>query len=71
MATKEKPTQHVAVRLDEGVVARIDALLPRLSTEWRAGKRSDALRALILLGLQRVDADPDALRVTVKPDPDR
>ncbi len=62
MATKDKPAQHVAVRLDEAVVARIDALIPKLSTEWLAAKRSDALRAVILLGLERAENEPGALR---------
>lgn len=44
-------TQHVAVRLDEPTLARVDALIPTLSTPWRQAKRSDVLRALLLAGL--------------------
>jgi len=44
-------TQHVAVRLDDETIARVDALIPLLSTPWRRARRSDVLRALILAGL--------------------
>jgi len=44
-------TKHVAVRLDEQTLARVDALIPVLSTAWRRAKRSDVLRALIHAGL--------------------
>ena len=44
-------TKHVAVRLDEHTLARVDALIPALSTPWRKAKRSDVLRALIHGGL--------------------
>ena len=45
------PTRHVAVRLDLGTLARMDALVPLYSKTWRKAKRSDVLRALILAGL--------------------
>jgi hypothetical protein len=45
-------TKHVAVRLDEPTLARVDALIPGLSTPWRKAKRSDVLRALIHAGLE-------------------
>jgi hypothetical protein len=45
-------TKHVAVRLDEQTLARVDALIPALSTPWRHAKRSDVLRALIHTGLE-------------------
>jgi hypothetical protein len=48
--------KHVAVRLDPETVARVDALLPGLSSPWHVAKRSDALRALILAGLDTVEA---------------
>ena len=52
-------SQHVAVRLDEQTLARVDALIPNLSTPWRAAKRSDVLRALILAGLDVLEqAEP-------------
>jgi hypothetical protein len=50
------PTYHVAVRLDEATVTRVDALCPSLSTSWHQASRSDALRAIILAGLPIVEA---------------
>jgi hypothetical protein len=52
-------TKHVAVRLDEQTLVRVDALIPSLSTPWRTARRSDVLRALILAGLEtQVRAGP-------------
>jgi hypothetical protein len=47
--------KHVAVRLDTETVARVDALVPGLSSAWHRAKRSDALRYLILEGLAAVE----------------
>jgi hypothetical protein len=44
-------TNHVSVRLDAETIARVDALAPQLSTQWRPATRSDVLRALILTAL--------------------
>jgi hypothetical protein len=59
-------TKHVAVRLDEQTLARVDALIPALSTPWRQARRSDVLRALIHGGLvteeRRVGAAPGKQR---------
>ncbi|MFT3764712.1 MAG: hypothetical protein QM820_04225 [Minicystis sp.] len=46
---------HVAVRLDERMIARLDALIPVLSTEWLAARRSDVLRKVILSGLAELE----------------
>ena len=46
------PKEHVAVRLDKPTVDRIDALLPLYEQPWRGTCRSDALRALLLAGLE-------------------
>ena len=46
-------TNHVSVRLDAETIARIDALAPQFSTEFRLATRSDVLRALILTALAR------------------
>jgi hypothetical protein len=51
-----KLPRHVAVRLDEETIARIDALVPGLSSAWHTAKRSDALRAVILAGLDTIEA---------------
>jgi hypothetical protein len=45
-------TIHVSVRLDDGTMARVDALAVKFSTEWRAATRSDILRALIHTALE-------------------
>jgi hypothetical protein len=43
--------EHVAVRLDDATVARLEALLPRYALPGRSATRSDGLRAVILAGL--------------------
>jgi hypothetical protein len=45
------PRGHVAVRLDEPTIARLDALLPLYALPGREATRSDGLRAVILAGL--------------------
>ena len=55
------PKQHVAVRIAVELVARIDALIPRLTTRWHEAKRSDVLRAILLIGLDVVEANPSVL----------
>jgi hypothetical protein len=45
-------TKHVSVRLDGGTMARVDALAPQFSREWRATTRSDVLRTLIHTALE-------------------
>jgi len=53
---KAKPEyEHVSVRLSEEIIARIDALRLGLSTEWLKAKRSDALRKVILSGLDALE----------------
>jgi hypothetical protein len=42
---------HVAVRLDPPTIARLDALLPLYALPGRPPTRSDALRAVILAGI--------------------
>jgi|HubBroStandDraft_6_1064221.scaffolds.fasta_scaffold651374_2 hypothetical protein len=42
---------HVAVRLDNATIARLDALLPLYALPGRDATRSDALRAVILAGI--------------------
>ena len=53
MATKD----HVAVRLDDATLSRVDALKDVLTTEWHEATRSDILRALILIGLERFEQE--------------
>ena len=59
-------TNHVSVRLDAETIARVDALAPQFSTQWRAATRSDVLRGLILTALAAREAadrvgEPDAV----------
>ena len=42
---------HVAVRLDEATIDRLDALLGLYALPGRTATRSDGLRAVILAGL--------------------
>jgi hypothetical protein len=46
------PKEHVAVRLDKPLVERIDAMMPLYVLPGREACRSDALRALLLAGLE-------------------
>ena len=55
------PKEHVAVRLAVDLVARIDALIPRLTTPWHEANRSDVLRAIVIAGLAVVEANPNVL----------
>lgn len=48
-------TNHVSVRLDAETMARVDALAPLFSSEWRPATRSDILRGLILDALERFE----------------
>ena len=49
------PKDHVAVRLDNVTLERVDALKDVLSTAWHEATRSDILRALILTGLEQLE----------------
>jgi hypothetical protein len=56
------------VRLDDAVIARIDAFIPLLSELWRDASRSDVLREIIALGLDHFERDPQgALRELARP----
>ncbi len=54
-------TNHVSVRLDAETIARIDALAPQLSTDFRLATRSDVLRALILTALASAQSAESAV----------
>lgn len=51
-------THHAAVRLEDELVARLDALIPSLSMPWKKATRSDAIRAAILAGLPLLETPP-------------
>ena len=63
------PRGHVAVRLDEPTIARLDALLPLYALPGRAATRSDGLRAVILAGIDMEERR--AARVAAASAPDR
>jgi|HubBroStandDraft_6_1064221.scaffolds.fasta_scaffold141627_2 hypothetical protein len=58
----EKHDQHVAVRLDDDIVARIDALLPKLARPWGEPTRSEVIRLMLTTALDRAEKDPTFLR---------
>jgi len=47
----KKPKDHVAVRLEPEEIARLKALIPRLSEPWRTATISDVMRAALLKGV--------------------
>lgn len=51
------PKDHVAVRLDNVTLERVDSLKEVLSTPWHEATRSDILRALILTGLEQLEQE--------------
>ena len=51
------PKDHVAVRLDNLTLERVDSLKEVLSTPWHEATRSDILRALILTGLEQLEQE--------------
>ena len=53
---RREPSPHISLRLDRSTLGRVDAFIPAMSTPWRAAKRSDVLRALLLEGLQVLEA---------------
>lgn len=50
-------SRHVSVRLESEQIDRVDALIPRFSTEYKTVKRSDVLRALIHDALIRFERE--------------
>jgi hypothetical protein len=42
---------QIAVRFERELLARIDAVAPKLSTDWRQASRSDVIRALVVKAL--------------------
>ena len=53
-ACAQAQKNHASVRLEPEILDRIDALIPRFSTAGHPGTRSDAVRALILSGLEHL-----------------
>jgi hypothetical protein len=60
--SRQAQKNHASVRLEPEVLDRVDALIPLFSTEEHAATRSDAMRALILRGLEHLnDAESSEL----------
>src|SRR5262249_23078615 len=58
--SRRGPFHHVSVRLQQPTIDRVDALIPAMSTPWCAARRSDVLRAVIVEGLEVLEARPAA-----------
>jgi hypothetical protein len=52
--SRQPQKTHASVRLESEILDRVDALIPVLSTTEHAATRSDAMRALILSGLDHL-----------------
>lgn len=50
-------TKHISVRLNQPILDRIEALILAMSTPWRPANRSDVLRAVIMAGLDVLEAE--------------
>jgi hypothetical protein len=48
---------QIAVRIDADLLARIDAMVAKLSTDWRQASRSDVIRALCIKALPLLEAE--------------
>ena len=62
MRTKKVFVQYVAVRLDDELIARIDAFVPVLSSASRQASRSEVVRAAIWRGLDNFERDPEGAK---------
>jgi len=51
MTEKQTKACQFAIRLEDDLVQKADALIPKLSTPWHTATRSDVLRATIEVGL--------------------
>jgi predicted Zn-dependent protease len=56
----EVQRDHVAVRLDAATQARIDAVAKTLGSPWGKATASEVLRAVILAGLEALEATAPA-----------
>ena len=52
---RQAQKNHASVRLEPEILDCLDALIPRFSTAWHTATRSDAMRALILSGLEHLN----------------
>jgi len=49
--------KHISVRMNQVIIDRVDALIPAMTTPWRSAKRADVLRAVIVAGLDVLEAE--------------
>lgn len=56
MVTKTGKTTQVAIRIEDPVLARIDALVQTLSPNGMALPRSEVIRAALLRGVEALEA---------------
>jgi hypothetical protein len=56
--SRDSRKNYASVRLEPAILERVDALIPRFTTAKHPGTRSDAMRALILRGLEHLN-DPE------------
>jgi hypothetical protein len=56
--SRENRKNYASVRLEPEILARVDTMIPRFTTAAHAGTRSDAMRALIVRGLEHLN-DPE------------
>jgi hypothetical protein len=64
---RASPKIHTAVRVDDALRARIDALRPHYSTAWRDATVSDVLRVAIARGLEILERGGAPPRLKHKP----
>ena len=62
MSETSAKKDHVAVRVDEKTLARLEAVRARMSPEWRRATQSDVLRAVIFAGLEVMERETPAPR---------
>lgn len=49
--------KHISVRLGQAILDRVDALIPAMTAPWRPATRADVLRAVIVAGLDILEAE--------------
>lgn len=55
--TKTGKTTQIAIRIDDDVVARVDALVEKLSPPGMSIARSEVLRAALQRGVESLEAE--------------
>lgn len=55
MVTKTGKTTQVAIRIDDDVLARIDALVAKLSPQGMSMPRAEVIRAALLRGVEALE----------------